>query len=106
MNKEILGVLVRVNADITLSEESKITITKRLEECNSEEEFKAINEKLEQYWSHVNPIVESAVNRKTPEELIEIEQDITHMITETNKVVEKSTNEAEKSSVHMLLSDI
>jgi hypothetical protein len=50
MNKEILEILLRVNADITLSEASKTTITQRLESCNSEEEFNAISRELEHYW--------------------------------------------------------
>ncbi len=106
MNKEILEILLRVNADITLSEASKTTITQRLESCNSEEEFNAISRELEHYWWQVDPIIQNALNRKTPEELIGIEQNITRMITDTNKVAEKSTDKAEKNSAHLLLSDI
>ena len=58
MNDELLKILLRVNADITLSEALKIDLTNRLEHCATEQDFLVLKSSLESYWKSVDPIIQ------------------------------------------------
>jgi D-hexose-6-phosphate mutarotase len=106
MNDELLQILLRVNADITLSDELKINLTHRLEHCASEEEFLILKSSLESYWESVDPIIQAALARKTPEEILQIEQSLAQMVSGTQKVVEKSVRDKESQESESILSSL
>ncbi len=104
MNDELLKILLRVNADITLSDELKIDLTKRLENCATEQDFLVLKSSLEAYWKSVDPIIKSALARKSPQELAHIEQSLSQMILGTHKIVEKSVREKESKESESIIS--
>lgn len=104
MNDELLKILIRVNADITLSDELKIDLTKRLENCATEKDFLVLKLSLEAYWKSVDPIIQWALARKSPEELIQIEQSLSQMISGTHKIVESSVRKNEFQEAESIIS--
>ena len=106
MNDEILQLLIRVNADITLSDNIKEVMTSRLQHCTSEADFREIRDSLEAYWLQVDPIIKAALARKTPEELREIDRLVTAMVTQTQKIAEISLQRHDAQEAHSLISDI
>ena len=106
MNDEILQLLIRVNADITLSNDIKEVMTARLQHCTSEEDFREIEDSLESYWLEVDPIIKAALARKTPEELREIDRLVTAMVTQTQKIAETSLQTHDAQEANSLISDI
>jgi len=104
MNDELLKILIRVNADITLSNDIKEVMTSRLQNCASEEEFIAIKNSLESYWESVDPIIQAALARKSPEELIKIEQSLAQMISGTHKIVESAVQKNEFQEAESIIS--
>jgi hypothetical protein len=58
MNDETLQLLLRINADITLTEAIKEELTDRIQHCLSEKEFRGISDELEKYWNLTDPIIQ------------------------------------------------
>ena len=72
MYEKIINLIIRINADVTLSDAAKNAIVELVETCTTEKEVIEMEKLLDMYAAHTEKIVETALARKTPEELKDI----------------------------------
>lgn len=103
MYEKILELIIRVNADITLSSAAKEEINMLLDTCSTEKELSQIEDSLDLYWWNTAGVIADAMARKTYQELEDIYHMMDQMVTGTRNIVETSIRRHEGSEVQSLL---
>lgn len=96
MYQKIIKLIIRVNADITLSEEAKNHIVELLETCTTEKEVTQMEALIDAYGLTTGKIIETALTRKTPQELSSINHTMKNMVTDARHTIENFLQKTDK----------
>ncbi len=88
MYEKIINLIIRINADVTLSDAAKNAIVELVETCTTEKEVIEMEKLLDMYAAHTEKIVETALARKTPEELKDINNAMSRMTKGARSTIE------------------
>ena len=103
MYQKIIDLIIRVHADITLSERAKDHIVDLLETCTTEKEVIKMEALIDAYGLTTGQIIETALARKTPKELSDINHTMNSMVTDARHTIEKFLQTTDKDEARSIV---
>ena len=103
MYEKIIDLIIRINADITLSDIAKDQIVELLETCTTEQELARMEHLIDNYATSTGGIIETALARKAPEELRDIHRVMSNMVTEARDTIETFVQGSDKSEAKNII---